>query len=94
MAILFGGAADGTLICHFRQRAHEIRSLHPGLQDISAWVDFTLPRRGLRRPPDIELAGSRTQAYFLSALGIDREMRHLAGTDQIGSRALRTRRGG
>ena len=33
--------SGGTLRCHFRHRAHEDPLLYPGLQDITAWVDFT-----------------------------------------------------
>ena len=32
---------EGTLLCHFRHRAHGDPFLHPGLQDITAWVDYT-----------------------------------------------------
>jgi SAM-dependent MidA family methyltransferase len=32
---------DGTLMCHYRQRAHDDPFLYPGLQDITAWVDFS-----------------------------------------------------
>ena len=31
----------GTLMCHYRHRAHGDPFLYPGLQDITAWVDFT-----------------------------------------------------
>src|SRR5690606_41554981 len=30
----------GTLICHYRHRAHDDPFLYPGLQDISAWADM------------------------------------------------------
>jgi len=33
--------AAGTLVCHYRQRAHENPFVYPGLQDITAWVDFS-----------------------------------------------------
>lgn len=72
---------DGTLLCHFRQRAHDDPFLHPGLQDITAWVDFTLLAEA-SVPAGFELAGFCTQAHLLAALGADREMRHLAGTDE------------
>jgi SAM-dependent MidA family methyltransferase len=65
---------DGTLICHFRQRAHADPFLHPGLQDISAWVDFTALAEACERA-DCELAGFTTQAFFLAGLGIDAEIR-------------------
>ncbi|HET7133854.1 MAG TPA: SAM-dependent methyltransferase, partial [Gammaproteobacteria bacterium] len=31
----------GTLVCHYRHRAHDDPFLYPGLQDISAWMDFS-----------------------------------------------------
>jgi SAM-dependent MidA family methyltransferase len=71
---------DGTLICHFRQRAHENPFIHPGLQDISAWVDFTALAEACG-PAGCELKGFTTQAYFLAGLGIDAEMRAIAGED-------------
>jgi SAM-dependent MidA family methyltransferase len=72
---------DGTLLCHFRQRAHADALLFPGLQDITAWVDFTaLAEAGASAGYD--LAGFTTQAYFLAGLGIDREMRDAAGDDE------------
>ena len=33
--------ATGTLRCHFRQRAHDDPYINLGVQDITAWVDFT-----------------------------------------------------
>ena len=32
---------DGTLRCHFKQRAHNDPFVNVGVQDITAWVDFT-----------------------------------------------------
>ncbi|MGH8573547.1 MAG: class I SAM-dependent methyltransferase, partial [Gammaproteobacteria bacterium] len=32
---------DGTLLCHYRHRAHADPLVLTGLQDIGAWVDFT-----------------------------------------------------
>jgi SAM-dependent MidA family methyltransferase len=72
---------DGTLLCHFRQRAHGDPFLYPGLQDITAWVDFTALAEA-SRPSGFELAGFTSQAYFLAALGIDREMQAFAGSDR------------
>jgi SAM-dependent MidA family methyltransferase len=72
---------DGTLICHFRQRAYADPLLYPGISDITAWVDFThLAQAGVAA--GFSVAGFTTQTYFLAALDIDREMRHLAGADQ------------
>ncbi len=63
----------GTMRCHFRHRAHDDPLLHPGLQDISAWVDFT---RLAEAAADAQLegAGFCTQAAFLLANGIGREL--------------------
>jgi len=71
---------DGTLLCHFRQRAHGDPFFAPGLQDITAWVDFTLLAEASREC-GFQLAGFTTQAYFLAGTGIDDEMRFIAGDD-------------
>ncbi|HMD72685.1 MAG TPA: SAM-dependent methyltransferase [Steroidobacteraceae bacterium] len=72
--------SEGTLLCHFRHRAHADPFLHPGLQDITAWVDFTaLAEAGAAA--GFELAGYTTQTYFLAGTGIDREMQEMAGSD-------------
>lgn len=71
---------EGTLLCHFRQRAHADPFLRPGLQDITAWVDYTSLAEASRRA-GFTLAGFTTQSYFLAGLGIDREMRVMAGED-------------
>ena len=79
-SIIFPKRRDGTLMCHFRHRAHEDPFLHPGLEDITAGVDFTALAEACR-PAACELAGFTTQAYFLAGSGIDREMQDLAGGD-------------
>jgi SAM-dependent MidA family methyltransferase len=76
-----GERHDGTLMCHFRHRAHADPLLHPGLQDITAWVDFTALAEACLAA-GCELAGFTTQAFFLAGLGIDCEMHALAGEDQ------------
>ncbi len=59
----------GTLICHYRHRAHENPFLWPGLNDISAWVDFSaLAQAGATA--GLEPAGFSTQANFLLGGGI------------------------
>jgi SAM-dependent MidA family methyltransferase len=55
---------DGTLICHYRQRAHADPLLWPGLQDISAWVDFSAVAAA-GHAAGWELSGFTTQAQFL-----------------------------
>jgi len=71
---------DGTLICHFRHRARSDPFLHVGLQDISAWVDFTLLAEASREC-GFELAGFTTQAHFLAGTGIDQEMQRSGAHD-------------
>jgi SAM-dependent MidA family methyltransferase len=72
---------DGTLLCHFRQHAHGDPLLLAGLQDITAWVDFTLLAEA-SRAAGYRLAGFTTQAYFLAGAGIDSEMQAGAGGDE------------
>jgi SAM-dependent MidA family methyltransferase len=71
---------DGTLICHFRQRASFDPFIAPGLQDITAWVDFTRLAQA-SAACGYALAGYTTQAHFLAGLSIDAEMQHLAAAD-------------
>jgi SAM-dependent MidA family methyltransferase len=71
---------EGTLMCHFRQRAHDDPFLFPGLQDLTAWVDFTRLAEACA-PAGFALAGFCTQSYLLAALGVDREMQLLAAGD-------------
>mgnify|MGYP001546885133 CR=1 FL=1 len=61
---------DGTLICHYRHRAHADPFKWPGLTDISASVDFT----ALAEAADscgLGVSGYTTQAMFLMACGLD-----------------------
>ena len=59
----------GTLMCHYRQRVHDDPFLYPGLQDITAHVDFTAVAQA-GTEAGLTLAGYTTQAHFLLALGI------------------------
>ena len=59
----------GTMMCHYRHRAHPDPFLLPGLQDITAWVDFTaLADAGMAA--GLEFGGLTTQAAFLLATGV------------------------
>jgi SAM-dependent MidA family methyltransferase len=73
---------DGTLIGHFRQRVNDDPFLYPTLQDLSAWVDFTLLAEACA-PAGYELAGFTTQAHFLAGLGLDEEMSRIAAGDAM-----------
>jgi SAM-dependent MidA family methyltransferase len=56
----------GTLLCHYRHRAHADPFLYPGLQDVSAWVDFSACADAAAEA-GLEVAGFTTQAQFLLA---------------------------
>ena len=56
--------SDGTLICHYRHRAHTDPFLYPGLQDISAWVDFSACAAAAV-DTGLTVAGFTTQGQFL-----------------------------
>ena len=59
----------GTLACHYRHRVHYDPFFRPGLQDLTAHVDFTaLARAG--EAAGLEVAGFTTQAEFLLASGL------------------------
>jgi SAM-dependent MidA family methyltransferase len=73
---------DGTLLCHFRRRAISDPFVAPGLQDITAWVDFTRLAQA-STACGYALAGYTTQSHFLAGLAIDAEMHHLAGEDPV-----------
>lgn len=59
----------GTLRCHFRHRVHDDPFLWPGLQDITAHVDFTAIAEAAGRA-GLELLGFGSQARFLLDCGL------------------------
>lgn len=60
---------QGTLMCHFQQRAHPDPFLNVGLQDITAHVDFTaVAHAGVNH--GLVLQGFCSQAQFLMNSGI------------------------
>lgn len=61
--------SDGTLVCHYRHRAHGDALLWPGLQDITAFVDFTaLAEAGVGT--GFDFVGYAPQGAFLLASGL------------------------
>ena len=61
----------GTLMCHYRHQAHGDPLWFPGLQDITAFVDFTAIAEAAS-DAGLRLEGFSSQAQFLLACGIDR----------------------
>ena len=63
----------GTLMCHFRHRAHDDPFQFVGLQDITAYVDFTrIAEAG--REQGLSLSGYTTQCGFLLENGLENMM--------------------
>jgi SAM-dependent MidA family methyltransferase len=59
----------GSLRAHYRQRAHNNPFYYPGLQDLTAHVDFTaLAYAG--HAAGLTVSGFTTQSHFLLSLGI------------------------
>lgn len=59
----------GTLMCHYRHYAHHDPFLYPGLQDITAHVDFTLIAEAALNA-HLNVLGFTNQAAFLLGSGI------------------------
>jgi SAM-dependent MidA family methyltransferase len=62
--------ATGTLRCHFRHRAHSDPFINVGLQDITAWVDFTRVAEAADSA-GLEVLGFASQAAFLIGAGME-----------------------
>ncbi len=61
--------SQGTLMCHFRHRAHTNPYVNVGVQDITTHIDFSaIASTG--RQADLEVLGYTQQAAFLLSLGL------------------------
>jgi len=70
----------GTLMCHYRHHAHDDALFLPGLQDITAHVDFTaVAEAGV--DAGCRIAGYTTQAQFLINCGITELLAHTPAED-------------
>ena len=67
----------GTLRCHFKQRVHDDPYINIGVQDITAWVDFTRVAEAAVAC-GLDVAGFCTQAAFLLATGVDQLLAEVA----------------
>ncbi len=70
----------GTLLCHYRHRFHSDPLVNVGLQDIGAWVDFTLVAE-TAVDAGLSVAGFCTQTHFLIGSGIETLLADLAHRD-------------
>ena len=60
---------QGTLMCHYRHRAHADPFVYPGLQDITAHVDFTA-MADAALAAGLKVKGYTTQVNFLMGAGL------------------------
>lgn len=74
--------SGGTLMCHYRHRAHDNPFFLPGLQDITAHVDFTAIAEAAVGCGAAH-AGYTTQAHFLVNCGLTDRLQgmHASSTD-------------
>jgi SAM-dependent MidA family methyltransferase len=66
--------SGGTVSCHFKHRVHFDPLIHLGVQDITAWVDFTRVARA-GQAAGLAVLGFCTQSGFLLGTGIDELLR-------------------
>jgi len=64
---------QGWSRCHFRHRVHSDPLILPGIQDLTAWVDFSAVADAARNS-GLEIAGFVTQAHFMLSGGLDEEL--------------------
>lgn len=70
----------GTLMCHYRHYAHDDALFLPGLQDITAHVDFTaVAEAGV--DAGLEFIGYTSQAFFLLNCGITELLNQVSPDD-------------
>ena len=68
----------GTLMCHYRHHAHGDAFLWPGLQDLTAHVNFSAIAWA---HPDMDVLGYTSQAHFLVNCGITELMAETPADD-------------
>jgi len=61
---------EGTLSCHYRHRSHDNPLILTGIQDITAYVEFSAVAEAAV-DAGFTLAGYNTQAHFLIGCGLD-----------------------
>jgi len=83
----------GTLQCYYRHHVHDDPFYMPGLQDITASVDFTCLAEATHNI-DLRVAGFTTQSSFLIANGLDDIINTLDNSNSkqqsINAQAIRT----
>jgi len=81
--------AAGTLMCHYRQQAHDDPFVYPGLQDLTAHVDFTaVAEAGVAS--GLDFLGYTSQAQFLINCGITELLSEVSPSDMAAYLPLAT----
>ena len=81
----------GTFACFHRHRRHEDPFVNVGLQDLTAWVDFTRVAEAALAC-GFEIAGYTTQANFLLGTGFERHLLEYRASLDAGAEPLAARR--
>jgi SAM-dependent MidA family methyltransferase len=68
---------EGWLRCHFRHRAHSDPLILTGIQDLTAWVDFTAIAEAAVSS-GLDVLGYVSQSQFLLAGGIEADLHEFA----------------
>ena len=68
---------EGWLRCHYRHRVHSDPLILPGIQDLTAWVDFTAVAAAAAGG-GLDVLGYASQSQFLLAGGIEAELQDFA----------------
>ena len=71
---------QGTLMCHYRHRSHSNPFLYPGLQDITAHVDFTAIAEQAHEA-GFSINGFTNQAFFLLGNGVEKYLQNMDSAD-------------
>lgn len=72
--------SSGTLMCHFRHHGHDQPLIYPGLQDITAHVDFTAMADAALEG-GLDVLGYTSQARFLMNVGLAHLLTNLDPND-------------
>ena len=81
---------EGTLACHYRHHRHADPFFLPGLQDLTAWVDFSAAADAAAAA-GLDVTAYSTQAHFLLATGVLGEMETVAAGTQAEAQAMAAR---
>jgi len=73
---------EGTLSCHYRHRSHDNPLILTGIQDITAYVEFTALAEAAV-DAGFTLAGYNTQAHFLIGSGLDQVISRCDPADTV-----------